>query len=183
MAQLQFRVSHSGSHVVRAALCFFFFLKVRVKGFSASGPALNPIDPPALFLTYLLLVLLCILIKTHTQYVWGFFLWVLYRSSPELTRQSFDKSSNFLLSLATVCASSSNTSTPPDLSAGSLTEQKDLRMPRHSPMTYVSSRASVSVSSEADRAVHFQLQQRWGLLKVNSGLVTLLRGRGRGGGE
>lgn len=53
----------------------------------------------------------------------------------------------------------------------------------HSPMTYVSSRASVSVSSEADRAVHFQLQQRWGLLKVNSGLVTLLRGRGRGGGE
>ncbi|TNN47813.1 hypothetical protein EYF80_042010 [Liparis tanakae] len=47
----------------------------------------------------------------------------------------------------------------------------------------VSSRAKVRVSSEADSAVHFQLQQRWGLLKVNSGLVTLLRGRGRGGGE
>lgn len=55
--------------------------------------------------------------------------------------------------------------------------------PRNSPMTYVSSRARVSVRSDADRAVHFQLQQRWGLLKVNSGLVTLLRGRGRGGGE
>lgn len=51
------------------------------------------------------------------------------------------------------------------------------------PMTYVSSRARVRVRREAERAVHFQLQQRWGLLKVNSGLVTVPRGRGRGGGE
>lgn len=53
----------------------------------------------------------------------------------------------------------------------------------NSPMTYVSRRARVRVRSDADKAVHFQLQQRWGLLKVNSGLVTLLRGRGLGGGE
>lgn len=73
---------------------------------------------------------------------------------------------------------------PPDLNTGTVTDRPSrMDVRRHSPMTYVSSRASVSVSSEADRAVHFQLQQRWGLLKVNSGLVTLLRGRGRGGGE
>lgn len=42
-----------------AVFYFIYFkggsFKVRVKGFSAGGPALNPIDPPALFLTYLLL--------------------------------------------------------------------------------------------------------------------------------
>lgn len=50
-------MGHMWDVLLPAGFFFLPFFKVRVKGFSASGPSLNPIDPPALFLTYLLLVL------------------------------------------------------------------------------------------------------------------------------
>ena len=47
----------------------------------------------------------------------------------------------------------------------------------------MSSRARVTVMAEALRAVHFQLQHLYGLLKENRGLERVFLGRGRGGGE